>query len=396
MVRRLRVLIEEYEEKVKGIEKSPTDYFVSLMEQEITPQEVHRQSKNFFAENYAILGFVVEDYPNHKSDSETSHLLLESFERNSRFTSRCMIYEESTQLFWVYYRIAEEDYLPRMVSMVKELQTSSKKEFGVELSVCIGKAKTGYAEFEDGVKEVQNKLCLRFLYGEQAIMNLAEVSMQGDLVIATAKKYDKLAEALFIADEKNLIEERERLFEIIEKESREEIEIHVHAAILAIAMRFERDHSKFSDVFNNKYNYIEKLSRLEEIRSIKIWLTNYFAWIMDYSATKLNVVETDVIVKAKRYIADNYEDAELSLKKVADYVGLNEKYFTNRFSKETGETFSSYVTKLRMQKAKELLKTTSFKIYEISEMVGYHNVEHFNRMFKKLNDVSPAQYRKTM
>lgn len=324
MVRRLRVLIEEYEEKVKGIEKSPTDYFVSLMEQEITPQEVHRQSKNFFAENYAILGFVVEDYPNHKSDSETSHLLLESFERNSRFTSRCMIYEESTQLFWVYYRIAEEDYLPRMVSMVKELQTSSKKEFGVELSVCIGKAKTGYAEFEDGVKEVQNKLCLRFLYGEQAIMNLAEVSMQGDLVIATAKKYDKLAEALFIADD------------------------------------------------------------------------NYFAWIMDYSATKLNVVETDVIVKAKRYIADNYEDAELSLKKVADYVGLNEKYFTNRFSKETGETFSSYVTKLRMQKAKELLKTTSFKIYEISEMVGYHNVEHFNRMFKKLNDVSPAQYRKTM
>lgn len=61
---------------------------------------------------------------------------------------------------------------------------------------------------------------------------------------------------------------------------------------------------------------------------------------------------------------------------------LNGKYFTNRFTKETGEIFSSYLTGLRMQKAKELLKTTTFRIYEISEMVGYHSVEHFNRTFK--------------
>lgn len=122
----------------------------------------------------------------------------------------------------------------------------------------------------------------------------------------------------------------------------------------------------------------------------------YQLFCMDYSASKLNVAETDVIIKAKRYLADNYEDTGLSLSKVAEYVGLNEKYFTNRFSKETGETFSSYLTGLRMQKAKELLKTTSFRIYEIAEMTGYNNVEHFNRMFKKLNGVSPAQYRKTM
>ena len=53
---------------------------------------------------------------------------------------------------------------------------------------------------------------------------------------------------------------------------------------------------------------------------MKLWLTNYFAWIMDYSASKLNVSETDVIIKAKRYISDHYEDPELSLLKVAEYV----------------------------------------------------------------------------
>ena len=81
---------------------------------------------------------------------------------------------------------------------------------------------------------------------------------------------------------------------------------------------------------------------------------------------------------------------------MAEYVGLNEKYFTNRFTKEAGENFSSYLTGLRLQKAKELLKTTSFKIYEIAGMAGYRNVEHFNRTFKKHIGITPAQFRKTM
>ena len=137
------------------------------------------------------------------------------------------------------------------------------------------------------------------------------------------------------------------------------------------------------------------MDRVNDVRSLRLWITNYFAWLMDYSASKLNVTETDVIVRATRYIADHYEDTELTLSKVAAYVELNEKYFTNRFTKETGETFSSYLIGVRMQKAKELLRTTSFRVYEISEMVGYHNVEHFNRMFKKMNGITPAQFRKT-
>lgn len=80
---------------------------------------------------------------------------------------------------------------------------------------------------------------------------------------------------------------------------------------------------------------------------------------------------------------------------MAEYVGLNEKYFTNRFTKEAGETFSEYLTGIRVQKAKELLRTTSFKVYEVAEMVGYNNVEHFNRMFKKVTGQSPTKYRKS-
>ena len=192
------------------------------------------------------------------------------------------------------------------------------------------------------------------------------------------------------------MQEKERLFAGFTDQTMEDNKLCVLAAVLAVAERFDSDNGNFAEIFGQKIDYVEKVERITDSRSLKLWLTNYFAWIMDYSESRLKVSETDVIIKAKRYIADHYEDADLSLGKVAEYVELNEKYFTNRFTRETGETFSAYLTGLRMQKAKELLKTTTFKVYEIAEMVGYHNAEHFNRMFKKHNQITPAQYRKTM
>nr|WP_307992522.1 helix-turn-helix transcriptional regulator [uncultured Niameybacter sp.] len=66
-----------------------------------------------------------------------------------------------------------------------------------------------------------------------------------------------------------------------------------------------------------------------------------------------------------------------------------------RFAKAVGVSFSNYLTELRMTKAKALMDQTHMKIYEVSEHVGYKNVEHFNRVFKKTIGVSPTQYRKS-
>ena len=395
MVRRLKVLVEEYEERIKSVEKTPGDYFAAMLKGEMTPEEVNKKSKEFFMEHYAILGFFVENYNSKEKEADCALRLVSSFERNPRFASRCILYMESTVFFLVFYRITEKDYSYKIIHMAEELQRTGNQEFGVRIFVCIGQKKFGHTEFEGQIKEIREKMCLRHLKGSNSIINLNEESERADRLLRLSESYEKLAGALYIADEKNLMQEKEKMFELFNNQPMEEIKIQVYAAILAIGNRFNRDNTSFSDVFGKQYDYIEKIGRIEDARSLKLWTTNYFSWIMDYSASKLNVSKTDVIIKAKRYMADNYEDADLSLTKVAEYVGLNEKYFTNRFTKETGETFSSYLTGLRIQKSQELLKTTSFKVYEIAEMVGYYNVEHFNRMFKKLNGISPAQYRKT-
>ncbi len=396
MVRRLRALIGEYEEQVRNAKVKPADYFAAMLRREMTPQEVAEKSMDFFAEEYVLLGIYMETKTQTENAFETMQELVKCCERNPRFASRCTVYVDSNNYITALYRVAESEYSGTVVKMLQELQQEVYKRLDIQISACISSLAKGPDDFYTCRDSVKEHLCFRHLYGENAIIDLdkdAELIAKIEQEVAA---YDKFAKALYIADEKNVSDEREKIFASFINRDIEGIKITVLALILAIANTFSQDNASFSEVFGQQNNYMEKVGRIGEVRSMKLWLTNYCAWILDYSAAKLKVSETDVIVRAKRYIAEHCEESSLTLTEVAEYVGLNEKYFTNRFTKETGETFSAYLTALRMQKAKELLKTTTFKIYEISEMVGYRNVEHFNRVFKKENNITPAQYRKTM
>lgn len=398
MVRRLAVLIGDYEAQVRQAKAKPEDFLAAMMKKEMTPQEVKGQTTHFFEEEYVLLKFRLEKaVPAERGiNPEQMNELQNCCGRNPRFAARCVAYTENNFTLWALYRISEKEYQDTVTRMIREIQQELQKNGDLRVDVCISRKAKEAEEFYLCVQEVEEYSDFRHLFGGNSIVDIDKEQELIKKVSAELPEYETFAKALYIADEKNVSDGKEQLFDSFMGREIAAIKITVLAVILAIGKEFSKDHEEFSEVFGQQSNYMEKVGRISDARSMKLWATNYLAWIMDYSAAKLKVTETDVIVKAKRYITEHCEDAELSLAEVAEYVGLNEKYFTNRFTKETGETFSSYVTALRIQKAKELLKTTSFKVYEISEMVGYRNVEHFNRVFKKLNGVTPAGYRKTM
>src|SRR5688572_4086039 len=103
----------------------------------------------------------------------------------------------------------------------------------------------------------------------------------------------------------------------------------------------------------------------------------------------------DIIQKAQSYIDEHYADAEISLNQVAAYVSLSGSHFSMVFSRETGETVTEYLTRQRIKKARELLRTTSLKAKEIAFEVGYNNPHYFYLVFKKFSGVSPTEFRLT-
>lgn len=96
--------------------------------------------------------------------------------------------------------------------------------------------------------------------------------------------------------------------------------------------------------------------------------------------------------KSIEFIRANYAK-DLSLEDVAAQVQMSGNYFSTLFKQETGENFTEYLTRLRIEKAKSLMMNADLRLYEISQLVGYQDVKYFSRLFKKNVGVTPAEYR---
>ena len=108
---------------------------------------------------------------------------------------------------------------------------------------------------------------------------------------------------------------------------------------------------------------------------------------------KFTQKKEDPIERAIAFIQQNLNKS-LSRAEVAEYVHLNEEYFSRLFRAETGATFKEYLLDEKMKEAKRLLVRSRLSVSIIASKVGYDNFSHFSKMFKKITGQTPQEYRK--
>ncbi|MBM7572448.1 helix-turn-helix domain-containing protein [Aquibacillus albus] len=104
---------------------------------------------------------------------------------------------------------------------------------------------------------------------------------------------------------------------------------------------------------------------------------------------------TITVKNIKNYLHGNYHQADLTIYMIAEYIGRPEKYISQVFRDQTGEYLSEYLEKIRISKGSQLLISTNKKIDDIASLVGYNSAHSFRRAFKRMNKITPNQYRKT-
>ncbi len=104
--------------------------------------------------------------------------------------------------------------------------------------------------------------------------------------------------------------------------------------------------------------------------------------------------QASVIQKIYDYIDEHLQD-ELSREQIAEYVHFNSAYLSRLFRKETNTSLTDYILEKRMNKAKLLLLSTNIKISDISSLVGYGDIPHFTKMFKRYVGLTPQEFRKS-
>ena len=159
-------------------------------------------------------------------------------------------------------------------------------------------------------------------------------------------------------------------------------------------VRFLRGLGRRVDEVDEKCGDINSLLKnhvtVDEIRNYLALYLKELILLRDHNTEKRY---GKILREAVAYIDENYDSEEISLNRVAQRVGMSPNHFSSIFSQEMETTFIEYLIGKRMEKAKELLRTTQMRSSEVAYRVGYRDPHYFSSTFKKMQGMTPREYR---
>lgn len=127
-------------------------------------------------------------------------------------------------------------------------------------------------------------------------------------------------------------------------------------------------------------------------QNAEAFLRRLFARILEVRDS-LTKSKNQLVHRVKLFIEENHSNPDLSLVAVAAIVGITPSYLSTQFNRESVETFSEYLTRVRIRHTAELLKSSSDSLTEIAQKVGYSDQYYLSRTFKKTLGISPREFR---
>lgn len=161
-------------------------------------------------------------------------------------------------------------------------------------------------------------------------------------------------------------------------------------ALTRLARAGETD---LEEIFGAEFTGTVSIAEFDSLDEVEVWLEQRALRLWD----RLNRQRSDsawkTVERAKSFIAQHYADKELSVETLCAHLHLSPAYFSTLFKRETGKSFTAYVTDLRMEQAARMLQDTDEKTYLIAERIGYADPNYFSYVFKRYFGISPSKFR---
>lgn len=136
---------------------------------------------------------------------------------------------------------------------------------------------------------------------------------------------------------------------------------------------------------------LAEFDKRKTLDGIEEWMTGFITYLISQAEEQAVSDIRRNVLKIKAYIDENFAE-NVSLKKMAESVYISQSYLSFSFKEIVGINFNDYVTRVRMERAKELLRSSDYKVYEVCEMVGYRDKKYFSDLFKKYTGMLPKEW----
>jgi two-component system, response regulator YesN len=171
----------------------------------------------------------------------------------------------------------------------------------------------------------------------------------------------------------------------------------IRARILELAVVLSRAaveaKAEMEMILGINFENIQEVGKLKTVEDLCIWIVKVLDRFTESVYENRNITNVVIIRKTREFIRANYKK-KIRLADISKAVYLSPYYLSHIFKKETGSTLLEYLTKVRIEEAKQLLENTSWNITRISFEVGYSDQSYFCKVFKKLEGIPPYKYRK--
>lgn len=305
----------------------------------------------------------------------------------------CVLYFQAYSGYGIVnYKLQKKDIIRRqMREFLKQLEGNKHLLGKAFFTLALGIVGEHAEDIADSMENAKMMISERLIEGSgkmlEGFLQPSGVSKQ-----SLMEKYAKMVEhAIEVLDVSEVYRADDKLFEMIEEKE----DIHGWE-VLDITLSAGNFFLLRTGMNGKKKNYEEfeaicmKCGTIQELlEAIKQMQGRLFAEIEQTKGSE----SSRPVRAAKQYMMKNF-DKNISLEEVCEYVGFSVAYFSVLFKKETGEGFAKYLTKIRMEEAKNLLRETDMPVAEICEKVGYNDRKHFTHTFHKYTGVNPAEYRK--
>lgn len=150
-----------------------------------------------------------------------------------------------------------------------------------------------------------------------------------------------------------------------------------------------------SDIYGKNFNIYKTLYSNKTLEEMEVFLLQFYKEIIDYNQSLLNL-DSRYVNEVISLVENNYTNSNLDITWVSEKLGISYSHLRKIFSDNLNINFPDYVNNLRICKAKKLLLDSNLTIRDIALQTGFNNAQSFNRNFKKYEDITPTEYRKSI
>jgi len=142
-------------------------------------------------------------------------------------------------------------------------------------------------------------------------------------------------------------------------------------------------------------DYYGEITIINDLWKLKKWFERILEEILDSVKDTQSNKLVKVIELAKEYIAEHAK-SDLTLEKISEELSISQTHFSRIFKAHVGVSFVDYLTQVRIENAKELIKTSGMSFKQICFEVGFNDPNYFSKVFKKVVGITPGEYKRNL